>query len=45
MSQAMRELFQTTAVAVLAFAALTLLALFLKAEAASWNTPGAAPKP
>ncbi len=35
MSLALSELIQTVAVAVVAFAALTLLALFLKAEAAT----------
>ena len=33
----MSELIQTAAVAVVAFLVLTLLALFLKAEAATWN--------
>ena len=37
MSLAMSELFQTAAVAVAAFAVLTLLALFFKAESATWK--------
>ena len=44
MSLAISELIQTAAVAVVAFAVLTLLALFLKAEAATGRKPGA-PKP
>ena len=39
MGEALRELLQTAAVAVAAFAALTGLALFLKAEAATWRKP------
>ena len=45
MSPAMSELLQTAVVAVLAFGILTLLALFLKAEAAGRKTSAAAPKP
>jgi hypothetical protein len=37
MSLALSELLQTTAVAVAAFAVLTLLALFFKAESATWK--------
>jgi hypothetical protein len=40
MSLAISELFQTLGVAVAAFAVLTLLAMFLKAEAATWKKPG-----
>ena len=45
MTRAVLELLQTSAVAVLAFAILTLLGLFLKAEAATWAKPAAPPKP
>ncbi len=45
MSLAMSELIQTAAVAVVAFLVLTLLALFLKAESASWKKPDGAPPP
>ena len=37
MSLAISELLQTAAVAVAAFAVLTLLALFFKAESATWK--------
>jgi hypothetical protein len=39
MSLAMSELLQTAAVAVVACVALTLLALFLKADSATWKKP------
>ena len=41
----MSELLQTAAVAVLAFGILTLLALFLKAEAATWKESAKEGKP
>ncbi len=45
MSLAISELIQTVAVAVLAYGALTLLALFFKAESAAGKPPPAAPRP
>jgi len=39
MSLAMSEFLQTAAVMVAAFLLLTLLALFLKAESATWRKP------
>lgn len=44
MSLAMSELIQTAAVAVVAFVVLTLLAMFLQAESATWTKSGD-PKP
>ena len=44
MTLALSELIQTAAVAVIAFGFLTALALFLKAESATWKRP-AEPKP
>ena len=41
MSLALSELIQTAAVAVAAYVALTLLAMFFKAEAASGKAPDA----
>ena len=37
MTLAISELLQTAAIAVVAFIALTALALFFKAESATWN--------
>ena len=45
MSLAMSELLQTTAVGVVAFIALTALALFLKAESATWPPSASGPAP
>ena len=45
MSLAMSELLQTAAVAVAAYVVLTVLALVLKAEAATWDQPDQAPRP
>ena len=45
MSLAMSELLQTAAFAVVAFVVLTLLALFLKAESATWKESAKEGKP
>ena len=39
MGEALREMLLTAAAAVVAYAVLTGLALFLKAEAATWQEP------
>lgn len=45
MNLAFSELLQTAAVAVAAYVILTVLALVLKAESATWDRPGPAPRP
>ena len=45
MTLAVSELLQTAAVAVAAFVLLTALALFFKAESATWGKPDAGTKP
>jgi len=45
LSLATSELLQTAGVVVLAFAILTLLALFLRAESATWKKPEGGGKP
>ena len=45
MTLAMSELLQTAAIAVVAFVVLTLLALFLKAESATWRKSGEGAQP
>ena len=45
MSLAISEILQTAAVAVAAYVVLTALALFCKAESATWTAPAATPAP
>lgn len=45
MTLAFSELLQTAAVAVVAYVLLTTLALFFKAESATWKKPNAVPAP
>ena len=45
MTLALSELLQTSAVAVVAYVLITALALFCKAESATWEKPGAGPRP
>ena len=45
MTLALSELLQTGAVAVVAYVLITALALFCKAESATWGKPDAGTKP